>query len=360
MSPLLLLALLAGCQGRSAAPTAPEIPADREEGLAPPPRFSFEEIAVLDGSFPHREPWSPHGQRLLLRTARGLEMFDAADPAAGLFPLTDFPVGYVYWSPDGEWILGLHRIDLSTDRLVCVPLDGSGAIEVYRGENCYPFLWAATGDLVYWADRDDETPQRIPPPAAWTAANPGPWPACVQVRLAPVRRERPWDPNLWACTYRVDADTVEIRRFEAPVPQAYFLYPRDEFPDGRTVLTWGSSLDLGGTFVAVQAPHAGASVRVIVPEWTSLGDGTFRISFTPESASADGRLLAGYSCVEDGHQIYASDLLIADVAGRWEAPLQGTADAIGGQFSREGDLIAWAGLHDRLVHVGQVRGGPSR
>jgi hypothetical protein len=346
--------------GPEASSDSAAIPGDPRERLAPPPRAVFEEVAVLPGvSIPGFEPWSPRGARLLVNTSDGLAALDAESPGAGLVPLADFRVEYVSWSPDGEWVLGLHReYPTFIDRLFCIPLDGSGPVEMYAGEDCSPFLWGSSGDLVFWTDRHAESPERLPPPPEWTNANPGPWPVRPQCASAPRERLRPHDPTLWPSTYRVEAAEVIIRPFEAPVPDVYYFFLRDEVTDGRTVLTWGASPSLASTFTAIQSPEAGAGVRVMVPEWKDLGDGSFRIDFIPRCISADGRYLAGTSTVEDGHYVYESDILIEAADGSWRVPLQGAEDGAPDHFSREGSWLVWEPLHGSDHHVGRVRIGP--
>jgi len=64
--------LAAGCNDRPVAPTAPPD--------TPPTRSArFEEVAVWNGSIPHREPWSPRGAKLLLNADDGLYVFDALE-----------------------------------------------------------------------------------------------------------------------------------------------------------------------------------------------------------------------------------------------------------------------------------------
>jgi hypothetical protein len=46
------------------------------------PLVRFVEVATFPGSFPWREPWSPHGRILVFGATDGLHAFDADDAAS--------------------------------------------------------------------------------------------------------------------------------------------------------------------------------------------------------------------------------------------------------------------------------------
>ena len=58
--------------------------------------------------------------------------------------------------------------------------------------------------------------------------------------------------------------------------------------------------------------------------------------------------------IEDGHYVYEAHLQLASLDGSWIAPIEGTVDGIWPHLSREGLLLAYEGLHDGLLHVGEL------
>lgn len=110
----------------------------------------------------------------------------------------------------------------------------------------------------------------------------------------------------------------------------------------------------GGPIYSTVSSAGGEEMAVFIHGASTLSNGRFLSSFYPQSVSADGQYLAGDKSVEDGHSVFESDLHLSDVDGAWIVPISSAPDGMWPRLSREGLLLAFRGLNDGQLHVGEL------
>ena len=85
-----------------------------------------------------------------------------------------------------------------------------------------------------------------------------------------------------------------------------------------------------------------------------LEDGWRHTGFSPTSVSSDGRFLAGFRTVEDGHEVRSCAVYLSDVEGNWVVRIEGAPEAIRPHLSREGWWLAMECCAAGQIHVGEL------
>ncbi len=336
--------LLAGCSDPRENPASVPLPE------ASVPTITYHETAAFAGSFPWREPWSPTAHVLVFNGGDGFYAFDADLPDAPARRVASCIVSHAVWSPDGGWILGLHRPDVWTDRLLAIPLSGEGEVEIVSSDGLGSFLWGSSGFIYYWDD--ERNLQRVSPPQKWWDENPGPHAVTDQYTQQPREREEAWEPTHWPVVFRAHPDEEEIILIPAPEQEIHAYFILDEFIDRRTLLM--AVYPLHDSVYDIVVDAAGNVRTTLRHDCTPLPGGLFLYGFSPHSVSADGRYLVGTTVVEDGHIVYESDLQLAYAGSGWAYPIADAPDGSWPYLSREGLLLALRGLDDGLIHVGEL------
>jgi hypothetical protein len=347
MPPRVILAVLPSL-GIAALSDGQPVPAATEPTAALPPAVTFHEIASFNGRFPRREPWSPRGSILVYNDGSGLHAFDAMQ-ASGAVRLTEQDVPWITWSPDGDWLLANQRLDgQGHERLLVIPLSGAGEVEVLRARyQLGGFLWGSNGCLYYYWDGEL---RRHPPPAAWCAENPSPFPVTDQyLHVAPPAGRR-YAHGSTAARFRASRDHEEVTHIPAPRGERTTVWVLDEIPArGQLLLKVLPAFEPSYEWIG----DVEGTVRATYPtEHAELPGG--RTRFSPCSVSADGTFVVGITTVEDGHFVYEAKLHLAHIDREWVAPIEGAPDATEAHFAHEGLLLALHGLHDGMIHVGTL------
>jgi hypothetical protein len=327
LSPLCIVAV----SGGQPEPVAPDDPTA--------PVVTFHEIAAFPGRFPRQEPWSPEGGTLVYNDGNGLHAFDAMQPSAAA-RLTEQDVSWIAWSPDGDWLLAFQKLGRDRERLLVIPLSGAGEIEMLSAPHQLAgVLWGSNGCLYYYWEGEL---RRCPPPAAWCAENPSPFPITDQYLLVPPPGGRRYAFGFTAARFRAGPDHEEITHIPAPRGERSSVRVLDEIPArGQLLLKVLPAFETSYAWIGDAEGH----VRATYPG---------HLAFTPCSVSADGVFALGVTTVEDGHYVYEAKLQLAHIDAKWIQPIEGAPDATEAFFAHEGLLLALHGLHDRLIHVGRL------
>jgi hypothetical protein len=335
----------------------PEPDEDTEADEAAP-TAQFEETAVLSGSFPHREPWSPTGSVLVFNGGDpdGLWAFDVADPDRGAWMLTDKDVRYVSWSPDGTWIVGKFRSGARwwvREHLIAFPVtgDGNDGVELSVERDFGHFTWAVGGGIYYW-NRGPE-PTRIEPPAAWIDQRRETLPIQDHFVLVPRPHQPSYRPRLWPCAFMEVEGEMRVVSILVPFHGTSHFYVQDAFPDGERALATITVRDRGSLYFVVDLK--GDVLSTFDQKGEILEDGWWRTGFSPQSVSSDGKFLAGQRMEEDGHYVRSCAVYASDVQGNWVVPIEAAPAGSHPQLSRKGHFLAISSCSASQIHVGELK-----
>lgn len=320
------------------------------------PTVWFQETAVLSGSFPYREPWSPSGSILIYNGGdpHGLWAFDPANPDEGSRLLIDKDVQYISWSPDGTWLVGSYRSGPrgGEKHLIAFPVAGDGdrEVELPASRNRCHFMWGSDGGIYYWT-RGPE-PVRIEPPAAWRDHELGALPNHDHFVLVPRPKEPSYRPGRWPCAFMEIGGELRVVPILVPFHGTSHFSVKDAFPDGKRMLAWITVRDRGPLDFVVDLE--GVVLATFDQKGEMLEDGWRHTGFSPHSVSSDSRFLAGYRTVEDGHDVRSCAVYMADVEGSWVVPIEGAPQATRPHLSRVGWWLAGASCSAGQIHVGEL------
>jgi len=314
---LAALAVLCGCENTSVAPQAPNVHA------------TFTAIDSVAGWFSHWCAWSPTEPWLAFSKSDGVYVYDASHPEVSP---TRVSTGYgdpLAWSPDGRWLLILTERDFrrGTWSLMVTPATHESPTWIVRNLDVFPATWGSNGAIYYW-ERGFVTRHRVDPPAAWSSANPRPFP------------ER---PRLFV--HDINGDVL-------------FFYPESEREEivhmntrGTWVLLYAEFTD--GRRFLVHIPDYYGGYTAVIDHWGIVRSRI--VDFSGTSVNGDGSLVAGHVTDEDGHSIYHAWLHVGDSRGTWSTRITNVGDqALSPELSSVGSFIAYSSLAAGGIHVGTL------
>ncbi len=309
---------------------------------------SFQEIAVLEGSLPNREPWSPTEPLLAFNGKDGLYTFDASKTEPPQ-KISESTVLKIEWSPDGKWLLFIPEvISMSTTKsLDAVSIEGGEIVRILEPipHDMGHFVWATDGYIYFW-NSDSGARGRLDPPDAWRRGLRGSLEPVERVVLVRHPLGGAVGAGLWPCFFEPTRAEREILTPGRETDPSLYVLLEDECPSRRRFL--GAMFGDTRPTSTVILDYQGRVVRDFGPLGPEGG-------FSGTSVSANGRYVIGTSDVTDGHYVFESTLWLADLKRDAPVRIDGVEYAMQPKFSHSTTLeLAFMNRDGTEIHVGRL------
>ena len=255
--------------------------------------------------------WSPTGRAVPIRAPDGIHMYDLPNRSIVSVPVFGSSTSSVRWSPDGTWLLACVQ---SPDEYVrgVASLEASPAFSnqsetLVRGVDIGKFVWASNGAIYYW-DKHSGERHRVEPPQRWRLVNPFAYPQRDNLVLLsdPLRHG------------------FKLVSFKASPAEEESTIPGFAATDINVVAVM-AALPSSSQFLIHAFPNGSSPYSAVID---GQGRTVARFDKDPTAprivcttVSADGRFVMGYHETDDGMKTIDSQLIVADIMGKWRTPV---------------------------------------